>query len=86
MMEMKEPIISERFDVDDIRKIREYNAARYKNMTTEEIIREIHEGAEEVLAHLKKIKTVQKQKEMFNYVSFFVIIFWVILKRQLCRY
>ncbi len=56
MMEMKEPIISERFDVDDIRKIREYNAARYKNMTTEEIIREIHEGAEEVLAHLKKNK------------------------------
>ena len=44
MMEMKEPTISERFDVDDIRKIREYNAARYKNMTTEEIIREIHEG------------------------------------------
>ncbi len=56
MMAMKEPTISERFDVDDIRKIREYNAARYKNMTTEEIIRDTHKGAEVVLAQLKKNK------------------------------
>lgn len=28
-----EPEISERFDLDDIRKIREYNAARYEKMT-----------------------------------------------------
>lgn len=56
MMTMKEPIISERFDVDDIRKIREYNAARYKNMTPEEIISDTHKGAEGVLAQLKKNK------------------------------
>lgn len=51
---MKEPTISERFDVDDIRKIREYNAARYKDMTTEDILNDIKSGAEEVLSRLKK--------------------------------
>ena len=58
MMAMKEPIISERFDVDDIRKIREYNAERYKNMTTEEVISDTRKGAEVVLAQLKKMKKI----------------------------
>ncbi len=53
MMAMKKPIISERFDVDDIRKIREHNAGRYKNMTTEAIINDTRKGAEVVLAQLK---------------------------------
>ncbi len=35
---MSEPIISERFDVDDIRKLREYNSLRHIQMTPEEII------------------------------------------------
>lgn len=35
---MSEPIISERFDVDDIRKIREYNSLRHIQMTPDEII------------------------------------------------
>ena len=60
MMAMKEPIISERFDVDDIRKIREYNAERYKNMTTEEIINDTRKGAEVVLARLKEIKNLSE--------------------------
>lgn len=60
MMAMKEPTISERFDVDDIRKIREYNAERYKNMTTEEIINDTRKGAEVVLARLKEIKNLSE--------------------------
>ena len=35
---VEEPEISERFDLDDIRKIREYNAARYEGMTPAEIV------------------------------------------------
>ena len=35
---MKEPEISEHFDLDDIRKIRAYNAARYEHMTPAEIV------------------------------------------------
>jgi len=65
MMAMKEPIISERFDVDDIRKIREYNAERYKNMTTEEIISDTRKGAEVVLAQLKKMKkTTETERDV----------------------
>lgn len=65
MMAMKEPIISERFDVDDIRKIREYNAERYKNMTTEEIINDTRKGAEVVLAQLKKMKkTTETERDV----------------------
>lgn len=65
MMAMKEPIISERFDVDDIRKIREYNAERYKYMTTEEVISDTHKGAEVVLAQLKKMKnTTETERDV----------------------
>lgn len=31
---MKEPILSSRFDVEDIRKLREYNSWRHSQMTT----------------------------------------------------
>ncbi|MCD7708265.1 MAG: hypothetical protein LUI02_00150 [Clostridiales bacterium] len=41
--------ISERFDVDDIRRIRTYNAERYSNMSPSEIVSETHQGAEKVL-------------------------------------
>lgn len=42
---IKEPEISERFDLDDIRKIREYNAARYEHMTPAEIVADTKAGA-----------------------------------------
>ncbi|MBO6177900.1 MAG: hypothetical protein J6O04_01835 [Selenomonadaceae bacterium] len=41
--------ISDRFDIDDIRKIRDYNAERYLNMTTAEIIAEVNGNAEEII-------------------------------------
>ena len=42
---MNKPIISERFDVDDIRAIREYNALRHADMTPAEIVADTRTGA-----------------------------------------
>lgn len=53
---MKEPKISERFDLDDIRKIRTYNAARYEHMTPAEIVADTKAGAADLLEILKKRK------------------------------
>ena len=53
---MKKPKISERFDVDDIRKIREYNSLRHIHMTPEEIIAETQAGAEKVMRMLEQRK------------------------------
>ena len=35
---MNKPTVSERFDVEDIRKIREYNSLRHIKMTPAEIV------------------------------------------------
>lgn len=51
--------ISERFDLEDIRKIREYNAARYKNMTPAEIVADTKTGAAELLKLMKSRKLVK---------------------------
>ncbi len=51
---IKELEISERFDLDDIRKIRAYNAARYENMTPAEIVADTKTGAAELLEMIKK--------------------------------
>ena len=53
---MKEPTISPRFDLEDIRKIREYNSLRHINMTPEEIIEDIKKGSADLIARLKKDK------------------------------
>ncbi len=45
--------ISERFDIDDIRKIRSYNAERYAGMTPAEIVAITRAGAEKVLKYLE---------------------------------
>ena len=49
MEEIKKPEISDRFDVDDIRKIRDYNSQRYSRMTRAEIVADIRNGAEEMI-------------------------------------
>ncbi|MBQ9904174.1 MAG: hypothetical protein IJM47_05250 [Synergistaceae bacterium] len=41
--------ISSRFDVDDIRKIRDYNSARHSKMTRSEIVEDIRNGAEAII-------------------------------------
>ena len=57
---MTKPVISERFDIDDIRAIRTYNAERYKNMTAKEIVEDTKKGADRVYSLLdhKKAKRV----------------------------
>lgn len=57
---IKEPEISERFDLDDIRKIREYNAARYEGMTPAEIVADTKAGAAEFLEKIKKWKFMKE--------------------------
>ena len=56
---MKEPEISERFDLDDIRKIRAYNAERYEHMTPAEIVADTKAGAAELLEIMKKRKLMK---------------------------
>ena len=46
---LMEPEISDRFDIDDIRKIREYDALRYENMTHQEIVDDINKNAERAI-------------------------------------
>ena len=45
MSEIMKPEISKRFDVDDIRKIRDYNSQRHAQMTRSEIVEDISETA-----------------------------------------
>jgi len=49
MDEIKKPEISSRFDVDDIRRIRDYNSQRHSRMTRSEIVEDIRKGAEEII-------------------------------------
>ena len=41
MNEIKKPEISDRFDADDIRKIRDYNSQRHSQMSHVEVIADI---------------------------------------------
>ena len=47
--ELKKPVLSERFDVEDIRKLRDYNSLRHSEMTTQEMIDDINSGCGELL-------------------------------------
>ena len=49
MEKIKRPELSDRFDADDIRKIRDYNSQRHSRMTREEVIADIKKGANEVI-------------------------------------
>ena len=49
-----EPIVSKKFDVEDIRRIREYNSLRHIKMTPEEIIADTKKGAERIMGLLQK--------------------------------
>lgn len=56
---MSEPVVSERFDIDDIQKIREYNSLRHIQMTPEEIIADTKKGAERIKKMLKERKCIK---------------------------
>ena len=49
-----EPTVSKRFDVEDIRRIREYNSLRHIKMTPEEIIADTKKGAERMIELLQQ--------------------------------
>ncbi len=49
MEKINKPDISDRFDVDDIRKIRDYNSYRHSQMSVKEIADEIRNGADEII-------------------------------------
>lgn len=68
-MMMTEPIVSKRFDVEDIRKIREYNSLRHIKMTPEEIIADTKKGAERIMELLQKeyIAVDSKTKARLHY-------------------
>lgn len=56
---MNKLIVSERFDVDDIRKIRGYNSLRHINMTPAEIVGDTKKGAAVILGHLQERRAVK---------------------------
>ena len=43
------PEIGYRFDVNDIRKLRDYNSQRHAEMTSAEIAEEVRKAAEEII-------------------------------------
>lgn len=45
---MSEPIVSKRFDVEDIRKIREYNSLRHIQMTPKKLLQIQKKGLKEL--------------------------------------
>ncbi len=57
-MMMTEPTVSKKFDVEDIRKIREYNSLCHIKMTPEEIIADTKKGAERIMELLQKEQCV----------------------------
>lgn len=51
---MTKPVVSKDFNLEDIRKIREYNSLRHIQMTHEEIIEDNRKGAAVVLELLQQ--------------------------------
>ncbi len=45
-MLLEKPVLSDRFDLEDIRRLRAYNSRRYLRMTAQEILADLHQGAE----------------------------------------
>ncbi len=56
---MNKPIVSERFDVEDIRKIREHNSLHHFKMTPAEIVEDTKKGAAVLFTRLKENKMVK---------------------------
>ncbi len=54
MSELKEPILSPRFDVEDIQRLREYNSLRHWEMTHAEIVAETERESADIIKQLTK--------------------------------
>ena len=59
---MMKPVVSKDFNLEDIRKIREYNSLRHVQMTPEEMIEDNRKGATVVLELLRLIGLQQSGK------------------------
>ena len=57
---MEELNISEKFNVEDIRKIREYEDERRRNMNAQELMSDIYAGAEEGHKILESLKNSRR--------------------------
>lgn len=55
---MTKPIVSKDFNLEDIRKIREYNSLRHVQMTSREIIEDTRKGAAIILEKIRKYEEV----------------------------
>lgn len=51
---MTKPILSKDFNLEDIRKIREYNSLRHVQMTPREIIEDTRKGAAVILERMQQ--------------------------------
>lgn len=51
-MTIEFPNLSNRFDAEDIRKLREYNSLRHSKMTRKEILEDIRQGAESFMSEI----------------------------------
>ncbi|MCL2135876.1 MAG: hypothetical protein FWH37_10115 [Candidatus Bathyarchaeota archaeon] len=54
---MKKPKISKDFTVEDIRKIRDYDAERMEGWTAEQIIKDTQDKTRELLEYLEQNKS-----------------------------
>ena len=51
---MDTPEMSNRFDAEDIRKLREYNSLRHSKMSHKEILDDIRQGAESFMSEFNR--------------------------------
>jgi hypothetical protein len=58
--QMRKPILSENFTIDDIHKLREYNYERRKNMTFEEYCADVKKGADRALSEMAALKQAKQ--------------------------
>ena len=59
-MKITKPVLSPRFDVDDIQKLREYNSLRHLKMTPAEIVEETKQATADIIERLVKNGNVQR--------------------------
>ena len=62
-MNTKFPNLSNRFDAEDIRKLREYNSLRHSKMSHKEILDDIRQGAEAFMSEYNSFFVVSNTGE-----------------------
>jgi hypothetical protein len=62
-MAIEFPNLSNRFDAEDIRKLREYNSLKHSKMTHKEILDDIRQGAEAFMSEYNSFFVVSNTGE-----------------------